>query len=29
MTKSYFERQTRHMLQDAKAMAEVTIPVPV
>ncbi len=29
MTKSYFERQTRHMLQDAKAMAEVTVPAHV
>jgi uncharacterized membrane protein len=28
MTKSYFERQTRHMLQDFKAFAEATIPVP-
>jgi uncharacterized membrane protein len=27
MTKSFFERQTRHMLQDAKAMAEATVPV--
>ena len=26
MTKSFFERQTRHMLGDAKAMAEATVP---
>jgi uncharacterized membrane protein len=29
MTKSFFERQTRHMLQDFKALAELTAPVPV
>jgi uncharacterized protein YndB with AHSA1/START domain len=28
MTKSFFERQTRHMLQDVKAFAEATVPVP-
>jgi uncharacterized membrane protein len=28
MTKSFFERQTRHMLGDFKAMAEATVPVP-
>jgi uncharacterized membrane protein len=28
MTKSFFERQTRHMLGDFKALAEVTVPVP-
>jgi hypothetical protein len=27
-TKSYFERQTRHMLGDFKAIAEATVPVP-
>ncbi|HEX6129293.1 MAG TPA: SRPBCC family protein [Candidatus Limnocylindria bacterium] len=27
-TKSFFERQTRHMLQDFKALAEVKAPVP-
>jgi len=29
MTKSFFERQMRHMLGDFKAMAEATVPVPV
>jgi len=28
MTKSFFERQVRHMLQDFKTLAEVTVPVP-
>ena len=28
MTKSFFERQTRHMLGDFKALAEATVPVP-
>ena len=28
MTKSFFERQTRHMLGDFKAFAEATVPVP-
>ena len=28
MTKSFFERQMRHMLGDFKAMAEATVPVP-
>ena len=28
MTKSYFERQTRHMLGDFKALAEATVPAP-
>ena len=28
MTKSFFERQTRHILQDFKALAEATVPVP-
>ena len=28
LTKSFFERQTRHMLGDFKALAEVKIPVP-
>ena len=28
MTKSFFERQMRHMLQDAKALAEATVPAP-
>ena len=28
MTKSFFERQSRHMLGDFKAMAEATAPVP-
>jgi uncharacterized protein YndB with AHSA1/START domain len=28
MTKSFFERQSRHMLGDFKAMAEATVPVP-
>jgi len=28
MTKSFFERQTRHMLQDFKALAEAKVPVP-
>ncbi len=28
MTKGFFERQTRHMLGDFKAMAEATVPVP-
>ena len=28
MTKSFFERQTRHMLADFKALAEATVPVP-
>jgi uncharacterized membrane protein len=27
MTKSFFERQTRHMLGDFKALAEATVPV--
>jgi uncharacterized membrane protein len=27
-TKSFFERQTRHMLHDFKALAEVKVPVP-
>ena len=27
MTKSFFERQTRHILQDFKVLAEVTVPV--
>lgn len=27
-TKSYFERQTRHILADFKAFAEATVPVP-
>jgi len=27
MTKSFFERQTRHMFGDFKALAEVTVPV--
>jgi uncharacterized protein YndB with AHSA1/START domain len=27
MTKSFFERQSRHMLGDFKAMAEATVPV--
>lgn len=29
MTKSFFDRQMRHMLGDFKAMAEATVPVPV
>ena len=29
MTKSFFERQTRHMLGDFKALAEATVPAPV
>jgi hypothetical protein len=29
MTKSFFERQMRHMLQDFKALAEATVPAPV
>jgi uncharacterized membrane protein len=28
MTKSFFERQTRHMLGDFKALAEATVSVP-
>jgi uncharacterized membrane protein len=28
MTKSFFERQMRHMLGDFKALAEATVPVP-
>jgi uncharacterized membrane protein len=28
VNKSWVERQTRHMLQDFKALAEVTVPVP-
>ena len=28
MTKSFFERQVRHMLGDFKALAEVSVPVP-
>ena len=28
MTKSFFERQTRHILGDFKAMAEASVPVP-
>lgn len=28
MTKSFFERQTRHMLGDFKAFAEATVPAP-
>jgi carbon monoxide dehydrogenase subunit G len=28
MTKSFFERQSRHMLGDFKAMAEASVPVP-
>lgn len=28
MTKSFFERQTRHMLGDFMALAEATVPVP-
>jgi uncharacterized membrane protein len=28
MTKTFFERQTRHMLGDFKALAEVSVPVP-
>jgi uncharacterized membrane protein len=28
MTKGFFERQTRHILGDFKAMAEATVPVP-
>jgi len=28
MTKSFFERQTRHMLEDFKALAELKVPVP-
>ena len=28
MTKSFFDRQMRHMLGDFKAMAEATVPVP-
>jgi hypothetical protein len=28
MTKSFFERQTRHMLGDFKAFAEASVPVP-
>ena len=28
MTRSFFERQTRHMLGDFKAFAEATVPVP-
>jgi hypothetical protein len=27
-TRSFFERQTRHMLGDLKAFAEATVPVP-
>jgi uncharacterized membrane protein len=27
MTKTYFERQTRHMLGEIKAFAEATVPV--
>ena len=29
MTKSFFERQMRHILQDFKALAEATVPAPV
>ena len=29
MTKSFFQRQTRHMLGDFKAMAEASVPVAV
>lgn len=28
LTRTYFERQMRHMLQDFKALAEATVPVP-
>jgi uncharacterized membrane protein len=28
MTKSFFERQMRHILQDFKALAEATVPAP-
>ena len=28
MTKSFFERQSRHMLGDFKALAEATVPAP-
>jgi hypothetical protein len=28
MTKTFFDRQMRHMLGDFKAMAEATVPVP-
>jgi hypothetical protein len=28
MTKSFFERQMRHMLGDFKTFAEATVPVP-
>ena len=28
MTKSFIDRQMRHMLEDFKALAEVTVPVP-
>jgi uncharacterized membrane protein len=28
MTKSFFDRQMRHMLGDFKAMAEASVPVP-
>jgi len=29
MTRSFFERQMRHMLADFKTLAEATVPVPV
>jgi hypothetical protein len=29
MTRSFFERQTRHMLGDLKTFAEATVPVSV